>query len=176
MLGPLVVLAVLSTIGGVLNLPFSDRTELLGRWLHPVVEPAPGIGEVNIEGTWADDYKYLLAALALAVAIAGIIAAYLVYQRKRVRAIEPPVLANAWYYDQAVTEFTGGPGREAFEGAAWFDAHVVDGAINGAASTVRETAGVVRRGQSGYVRAYAGIIGVGVALVLAFLVVFQGIL
>jgi NADH-quinone oxidoreductase subunit L len=176
MLGPLVVLAVLSTIGGVINLPFSDRTELLGRWLHPVVEPAPGIGEVNIEGTWADDYKYVLAAVALAAAIAGIIAAYLVYQRKRVKAIEPPILANAWYYDQAITEFTGGPGREAFEGAAWFDAHVVDGAINGAASGVRETAAVVRRGQSGYVRAYAGIIGVGVALVLAFLVVVQGIL
>ena len=61
-------------------------------------------------------------------------------------------------------------------GAAWFDAHVVDGAINGAATTARETAGVARRGQSGYVRAYAGIIGVGVAVVLAFLVVFRGIL
>ena len=37
---------------------------------------------MNIEGTWADDYKYVLAAIALAVAIAGIVAAYLVYQRK----------------------------------------------------------------------------------------------
>jgi NADH-quinone oxidoreductase subunit L len=176
MLGPLVVLAVLSTIGGVLNLPFSDRTELLGRWLHPVVEPAPGIGEVHIDGTWADDNKYVLAALALAVAILGIIAAYLVYQRKRIKAVEPPILANAWHYDQAISDFVGGPGQEAFEATAWFDAHVVDGAVNGAATTVRDTAGVVRRGQSGYVRAYAGIIGVGVAIVLAFLVVFQGLL
>jgi NADH-quinone oxidoreductase subunit L len=176
MLAPLVVLAVLSTIGGALNLPFSDRTELLSRWLHPVVEPAPGIGEVNIEGTWADDYKYVLAAIALAVAIAGIIAAYLVYQRKRVKAIEPPILANAWNYDQAITEFMGGPGRETFEGMAWFDAHVVDGAINGAATTVRETAGVARRGQSGYVRAYAGIIGVGVVLLLGWLVIAGALL
>jgi NADH-quinone oxidoreductase subunit L len=176
MLGPLVVLAVLSTIGGVLNLPFSDSTELLGRWLHPVVEPAPGIGEAHIDGTWADDNKYVLAAIALAVAILGIIAAYLVYQRKRVKAVEPPVLANAWYYDQAISEFVGGPGQEAFEATAWFDAHVVDGAINGAGTTVRETAGVVRRGQNGYVRAYAGIIGAGVAIVLAWLVIAQGIL
>jgi NADH-quinone oxidoreductase subunit L len=176
MLAPLVVLAVLSTIGGALNLPFSDRTELLGRWLHPVVEPAPGIGEAQIDGTWADEHIVVLAVIALTVAIAGIIAAYLVYERKRVKAIEPPVLANAWYYDQAVTEFMGGPGREAFEGTAWFDAHVVDGAVNGAATTVRETAGVVRRGQSGYVRAYAGIIGVGVAVVLVWFVVARGIL
>ena len=48
------------------------------------------------------------------------------------RPVEPDVLANAWYYDQAVTDFMGGPGREAFEDVAWFDANVVDGAVNGA--------------------------------------------
>ena len=100
MLGPLVVLAVLSTIGGFIQ-PAVQRDHRSARALAPsVVEPAEGIGEVNIDGTWADDYKYL-SAIALAVAIAGIIAAYLVYQRKRVKAIEPAILANAWYYDQA---------------------------------------------------------------------------
>ena len=69
----------------------------------------------------------------------------------------------------------GGPGREAFEAAAWFDANVVDGAVNGAGRTVRAAAGGVRRVQNGYVRAAAGIISIGVALVLAFLVVFRGI-
>ena len=118
-----------------------------------MVEPAEGIGEVNIDGTWADDTSTCLTVIALAVAIAGIIAAYLVYQRKRVKAIEPAILANAWYYDQAVTEFMGGPGREAFEATAWFDANVVDGAVNGAGRTVRARAGGVRRIQNGYVRA-----------------------
>ena len=132
MLGPLVVLAVLSTVGGFIQMPFSETTERLGRWLHPVVEPAEGIGEANIDGTWADEHIFLLAIIALSVAIAGIIAAYLVYERKRVKAIEPAILANAWYYDQAVTEFMGGPGRESFEATAWFDANVVDGAVNGA--------------------------------------------
>ena len=116
MLGPLVVLAGLSTVGGFIQMPFSDTTQRLGNWLHPVVEPAEGIGEAHIDGTWADEHIFLLAIIALSVAIAGIIAAYLVYQRKRVRAIEPAILANAWYYDQAVSELMGGPGREAFEG------------------------------------------------------------
>jgi NADH-quinone oxidoreductase subunit L len=176
MLGPLVVLAVLSTVGGVINLPFSESTEHLATWLHPVVEPAEGIGEAHIDGTWADEHVFLLAVIALTVAIVGIIAAYLVYQRKRVKAVEPAILENAWYYDRTVTELMGGPGREAFEAAAWFDANVVDGAVNGAGRTVRGAAGGVRRVQNGYVRASAGVISVGVALLLAWLVVVRGIL
>ena len=49
---------MLSTVGGVINLPFSESTERLANWLHPVVEPAEGIGEANIDGTWADDTFY----------------------------------------------------------------------------------------------------------------------
>jgi NADH-quinone oxidoreductase subunit L len=176
MLGPLIILAVLATVGGLIQLPFSETTKRLEQWLHPVVEPAEGIGEVSIDGTWADDNKYLLMVIALAVAFAGIIAAYLVYQRKRVKLVEPAILVNAWYYDQAVTQFMGGPGRESFEATAWFDANVVDGAVNGAASSVRESAGGLRRIQNGYVRASAGVISVGVALVLAWLVIGRGIL
>ena len=110
MLGPLVVLAVLSTVGGVINLPFSESTEHLANWLHPVVEPAEGIGEANIDGTWADEHLFLLAVIALTVAIAGIIVAYLVYQRKRVKAVEPAILENAWYYDQTITRVDGWSG------------------------------------------------------------------
>ena len=175
MLVPLVVLAVLATVGGLIQLPFSETTKRLEHWLHPVVEPAEGIGEVDIAGTWADDNKYLLMAVALAVAFAGIIAAYLVYQRKRVKVVEPAIFENAWYYDQTVTDFMGGPGRRGFEATAWFDANVVDGAVDGAGRTVRAAAGGVRRTQNGYVRAAAGIISIGVAVVLAFLVVFRGI-
>ena len=50
MLGPLVVLAVLATVGGLIQLPFSESTTRLTHWLHPVVEPAEGIGEVDITG------------------------------------------------------------------------------------------------------------------------------
>ena len=96
--------------------------------------------------------------------------------RRRVKAVEPAVLANAWYYDKAVTDFMGGPGREAFEAAAWFDANVVDGAVNGTGRAVRGAAGELRKGQSGYVRGYAGIIGIGVVVLLAWFVVVRGIL
>ena len=166
---------MLSTVGGFIQMPFSETTERLGRWLHPVVEPAEGIGEAQIDGTWAEEHLYLLAIIALTVAIAGIVAAYLVYQRRRVKAIEPAILENAWYYDQTVSELMGGPGREAFGATAWFDANVVDGAVVGSGRAVRGAAGGLRRLQNGYVRASAGVISVGVVLLLAWLVIVRGI-
>jgi NADH-quinone oxidoreductase subunit L len=172
MLVPLVVLALLSLVGGGVELPFNDTAHRLEHWLEPVVE----FGEVDIEGTWADDHLYLLLAVAIVVALTGIVAGWLVYQKRRVKAVEPAILANAWYYDQTVTEFMGGPGRESFEAAAWFDANVVDGAVNGTGRGVRDAAGWLRKGQNGFVRAYAGIIGVGVVVMLAWFIIGRGIL
>jgi NADH-quinone oxidoreductase subunit L len=172
MLFPLVVLAVLSTVGGGLQLPFREASKRLEHWLEPVVE----FGEANIDGTWADDHKYLLLVIAAVVALAGIVAGWLVYQRRRVKAVEPAILVNAWYYDQAVTEFMGGPGREGFEATAWFDANVIDGAVDGSGRAVRDTARVLRKGQNGFVRAYAGVIGIGVVVLLAWFIVGRAIL
>jgi len=172
MLVPLVVLAGLAFVGGAIQLPFSDSLKRLEHWLEPVVEH----GERHLEGTWANDNKYLLLVLAVVVAVAGIATAYFVYERRRVKAIEPEILANAWNYDDAVSGFMGGPGREAFEGAAWFDNNVIDGAVNGSAKSIRGVAGVARRAQSGFVRAYAAIIGLGVALLLAWFVIWRGVL
>jgi NADH-quinone oxidoreductase subunit L len=172
MLVPLVVLALLSLVGGGIELPFNDTAHRLEHWLEPVVE----FGEVDIEGTWADDHLYLLLGVAIVVALAGIVAGWLVYQKRRVKAVEPAILANAWYYDQTVTEFMGGPGRESFEAVAWFDANVVDGAVNGTSRGVRDAAGWLRKGQNGFVRAYAGIIGVGVVVMLAWFIIGRGIL
>ena len=84
------------------------------------------------------------------------------------------MLAEAWYYDATVSSFMGGPGREAFGAVAWFDAHIVDGAVNGVGRVVRGTAQRIRTVQSGNVRNYAAAIGVGVVLVLAWFVVVRG--
>ncbi len=171
MLVPLVVLAALSFVGGGLQLPFSDDTKRLEHWLHDVVP-----GEADIQDTWAYDNKYLFLVVAIVVALAGIAVAWLVYQRRRIKAVEPRILAEGWYYDRAITEFMGGPGRQGFGGAAWFDAKVIDGTVNGAGRTVRALAFIGRKVQSGYVRAYAGVIGVGVVLLLVWFVLIRGIL
>jgi NADH-quinone oxidoreductase subunit L len=177
MLVPLVVLAVLSIIGGITQLPAvswlpDSITGKLASWLDPVVE----FGERNIEGSWGAEHVTLLMLVATVAAFGGIIIAWLVYEKGRIKANEPTILLNGWYYDTAITDFMGGPGRTAFEDTAWFDQQVIDGAVNGTAKLVGSTGGELRKGQTGYVRAYAGIIGIGAVLVLAWFVVVRGIL
>ena len=163
MLFPLVVLAGLSIVGGGLNLPFSHTTERLAVWLEPVI----GLHE-------SETAKVPLAVVATVVALIGIALSIMVYAKHRAKPIEPAVLAEGWYYDSTVSKFMGGPGRKAFDAAAWYDATIVDGAVNGVGRLVRGTAQRIRTVQSGNVRNYAAAIGVGVVLMLAWFVVVRG--
>ena len=61
-----------------------------------------------------------------------------------------------------------------FEAIAWFDLHVIDGAVNGVATGISKSAAVLRRGQTGNVRNYAGIVGIGVVLLLVWFVIARG--
>ena len=64
--------------------------------------------------------------------------------------------------------------------ASWIsgllDRYVVDGAVNGAARLAVMAGGSVRRVQTGNVRNYAAIIGVGIVLVLAWFVIGRGVI
>ena len=176
MLFPLVVLAGLAFVGGIIQLPSfgfipSGWRHLLEDWLHPVVR----VGEAEITETSAYDAKGLLALLAVACALAGIAAAVAIYAKKMAKPVEPEILADGWGYDRAITAFMGGPGRKAFDAIAWFDKTIIDGAVNGAATTISKSAGVIRRGQTGNVRNYAGIIGAGVVLLLVWFVIGRGV-
>ena len=177
MLFPLVVLAGLAVVGGVMQLPSfgfipDGWQHKLESWLHPIV----AAGEAEITETSAYDAKGLLALLAIACALIGIGAAVAIYAKKMAKPVEPEILAEGWKYDQTVSAFMGGPGRKAFDAIAWFDQTIVDGAVNGVATAVSKSAGVVRRGQTGNVRNYAGIVGVGVVLLLAWFVLARGVL
>lgn len=164
MLVPLVVLAGLSVVGGALQLPFSSSLHFLGRWLAPVVEES----EADIAGTWAYHNKYLLLILAVVVALAGIGAAIAVYVKRVVKPVEPRILEQAWFYDAAVSRVVAGPGVAAFNAIAWVDTHIVDGTVNGVATLVRRSAGIMRMAQSGFVRTYAAVIGLGAVVLIAW--------
>ena len=171
MVTPLVVLAGLSIVGGVMQLPFSKDTHWLEHWLEPVVHHA----EADIHATWAYENKWLLLGVAVLIASAGIAASIAVYAKGKFRAIEPQILADAWRYDSSVSALVGGPGMKAFDAVAAFDAAVVDGAVVGVGKEVRAASGLLSRVQSGFVRSYALIIGIGVVLMLAWFLV-RGVL
>jgi NADH-quinone oxidoreductase subunit L len=171
MVTPLVILAGLSIVGGAMQLPFSKSTHFLEHWLEPVVHHS----EVSISGTWAYSNKWLLLALAILIAVSGVVAAIAVYAKGKFKIIEPKILADAWRYDSAVSAIVGGPGRAAFGGVAAFDAKIVDGAVNGIGTEVRTASGLLRKIQSGFVRSYAFVIGLGAVVVLAWFLL-RGIL
>ena len=171
MVTPLVVLAGLSIVGGAMQLPFSKSTHFLEHWLEPVVHHS----EVSIADTWAYSNKWLLLVVAILIAVSGVVAAIAVYSKGKFKIIEPKILADAWRYDSAVSAIVGGPGRAAFGGVAAFDAKVVDGAVNGIGIEVRAASGLLRKVQSGLVRSYAFVIGLGAVVLLAWFLL-RGIL
>ena len=170
MLFPLIVLAGLSVVGGAMQLPFSKKLHFLEHWLEPVIEES----EANISKTWAYENKYVLLVIAILIAATGIAAAFAVYGKKKVKAVEPRVLEQAWFYDAGAAKLVGGPGRAAFNAVAWADTRIVDGAVNGTATLVRTVASQVRKSQNGFTRVYAALMAVGAVALLAWFL-FRGV-
>ncbi len=158
MTAPLVVLSVGAAVGGALNLPFHFGDQL-GKWLEPALA----------EGSTDTGLRYPLMAAAIASALLGLaIGRALWWTTADNPNAEVEVFANGMYVDTAVSALMGGPGRVLADGAAMFDTKVIDGAVNGVATGVREGGQQLRKLQTGYVRTYAlGLVG-GVVLILAY--------
>ena len=149
-----------------MQLPFSKSLHFLEHWLEPVVKES----ERKISSTWAYENKYVLLGVAIVVALTGIALSLAVYAKRRLPAVEPRVLEQAWFYDATVARLVAGPGRVAFDFITRFDARFVDGAVNGAGAVARGLGAVVRRSQTGFVRAYAALIAVGAVALLAWFI------
>jgi NADH-quinone oxidoreductase subunit L len=121
-----------------------------------------------------------LMAFSSGIALAGIgIAAYFFLRRKdaadRVAASfagAHRVLLNKYYVDELYDTAIVQPIKRTSERALWrvFDAGVIDGAVNGAGSFVNGASAILRRVQTGSMRAYALSVFVGVVLILGYYV------
>jgi NADH-quinone oxidoreductase subunit L len=163
---PLVALAGLSVVGGLLNLPWKSL-EFLHEWLEPVFGERLHELDVPAGTLWG------LAIATTALCVIGIGIAGAVYVRHRVPEdrMEPLVLRRAWYVDAALAAGVNGPGRLLSTWSAYvFDLKVVDGAVNGVGTLVRGAGDRLRRVQTGYVRNYALGVVVGAVLVLGWVV------
>jgi NADH-quinone oxidoreductase subunit L len=150
---PLTLLAIGSVLAGWLgtprlwNLPESFRA--FERWLEPAfVSPAV---EAAGEGAHGASLEWLLMALSVAVAIAGIaIARYFYNNRPSIpdsieRSCKPlyTVLYNKWYVDEIYDFlFVNGLGKGGGRVCGAFDRNVVDGGVNGAGWLTRFTSRV----------------------------------
>jgi len=161
---PLVVLAVFSTVIGVIDLPFGGLD-----FLEQLHEPLFGdiVREVSLSGA----AEVGLIIIATVLAFLGILAAYQAWVLRKVEAdrLEPEVLQRGWYLNDAYAAFFGGPATVGAEFTSdVVDHEVIDGAVNGVGVLVRSGAGQLRKLQSGYVRSYALGIAAGAVLLLAW--------
>jgi len=169
---PLVVLAGAALVAGVLNLPFTKDLHFLERWLEPSFYFNGKSNEFH--GLPGGGTKLTLAVIATLCAIGGIAAAWKLYFDKRggTGPDAPAIMAQGWGYDNAVSNFMGGPGSKGFDALADFDGKVIDGAVNGVGKLIQLDGNFLRRVQNGLVRSYAVLIALGaIGLMVYFLVV-----
>jgi NADH-quinone oxidoreductase subunit L len=164
MLVPLTILAGLSALGGYLGLP---RVLGGGAWFGRFLASSVGEHEAHL-GTGTE---LALMAVSTAVALAGIGLAYFIYVRRdgapaRRLADRMPGLyrlaAGKYFVDEAYERIFVGGALALGRASAWFDAHVIDGAVNGAAALTRGVSRAAIRFDGGVID--GAVNGVGSAL------------
>jgi NADH-quinone oxidoreductase subunit L len=166
---PLVILAVASVVGGLIDLPFG-KLKFLDVWLSHV---ASGQGDL---ATQSGALRASLLATTTVVALVGIAIAWSLWSRRVDRpGLEPALLQRHYYVDDLSSAlFSGAGGALSRALATVVDNRVIDGLVNGVGTAARGLGGVVRRLQTGYVRNYALGIAAGTVLILGFMLARAG--
>ena len=162
---PMIVLAVLSIIGGgVLVLGGG-----LQHWLSPSVGPSVEVGAHTIS-------PIVLTALTLVVVAMGVGGAFLAVARKPVPETAPvgvsviTVAARERLWADAFNEsFLMRPGQWLTRGLVFLDNRGIDATVNGLGAGLGGSSSRLRRTQTGFVRSYALSMLVGTLSVLVVL-------
>ncbi len=183
MTAPLMVLAVLSVVGGALGLPVVlHAPHLLAEWLAPVTASGTQIllaahGEHEMSHT----LEWVLLGLGSLIAIVFAVRGFRAYsggvQRDVERETKSPhlsaFLSDAWTIDTKYTSLIVGPVKLlAFVIAVVVDAFAIDGLVNGAAAFTRGTGARVRKMADGNIATYGLWMGAVTAL-MAFLFLWK---
>jgi NADH-quinone oxidoreductase subunit L len=172
---PLVILAVASVGAGFLGFPPEDG------WLHGFLHEAFELihaHHVSMTET------LIFGVLSTVVALSGLSVAYLAYM-KQSKTFSPTVWAerfpwlyslfyNKWYFDQIYEALVVHPLWWFSENILWkiVDVKIIDGLVNGVASSTSFASGQLRRVQTGFVSNYALAIALGAVVIVGIYFVF----
>jgi len=162
---PLVVLAVLSVLGGLINLPWAHSASLSG-FLGPILGYVPAVAGSSTAAQWG------LAAVDVVVAVFGLLAAFSIWKNiTESSRYESSFLEHVWHWDDFYDATIGRPlTRLAYFSDDVIEPQVIDGAVTGVGVTVRNSAEGLRKVQSGFARQYALAMVLGFAVIMVFLV------
>ncbi len=179
---PLIILAILSAIGGFIGIPevFSgEKGNLFKNWLHPIYEPAETyLFHVNLH---SHATEILLMIISVLAGVAGILMARHFY----LKSIKPidwaiskfkklyNVLFNKYYVDEIYDLLIVTPIVKVSEKFLWKinDTLLIDGFVNGTAEIINDLAKVIRKVQTGIVQFYALIMIFGITLIIFLLLI-----
>jgi NADH-quinone oxidoreductase subunit L len=160
---PLMVLAALSVLGGLL---------LAGDWIVNFLEPVVGTAPEESPPIPA----LLISVIVVLIVAVGVAAAWYLVQQQEVPREAPQDVsfatkaARAELYGNEINDgLVVRPGRQLVTGLTLFDQHGVDGVVEGTALGVGGTGSVLRLAQTGFVRSYALSLLAGAVLVVVAL-------
>jgi NADH-quinone oxidoreductase subunit L len=175
MTGPLVVLGVLSAIGGLINLPpFIGGGAALEHWIEPVTEPAAAFFRLEMPHGRTE---FFLVGAAVLIGVLGLVAGWRTTLRRRILpATEAPadiglarLLYRKYYVDEIYDALIVRPVVWLSRLVLWkgVDQGIVDGAaVNGTAKLSRGLGWVGSRLQTGQVGVYVVLFLVGALWIL----------
>ena len=181
---PLIVLAILSVVGGYIGLPkligdvFGGIPNYLEHYLEPVFANANAYIQAHSHhGHHSHALEWGLMGTSVVIAVVGICTAYVLYIAspeipKKFTAAFPGLhraVFNKWYIDELYDFIFVNPckalGRFLWKG---FDVLVVDGIVNGVAHVVMAFGGVIRYIQTGQIYNYAWSMTFGVVVIIGY--------
>jgi NADH-quinone oxidoreductase subunit L len=175
MTGPLVVLGVLTVLGGALNLPeLFGGNALLERWLEPVTSAAHRLRPA-VEVAHATEWALVVGAVL--VAALGIVGAFRLLKPEALvpARLAPPEMGLArllwkkWYVDELYDAIVVRPVMWLSREVLWkiVDVRIVDGLlVNGTAAASRAIGWLGSRLQTGEVGVYVVVFVLGVLAVV----------
>jgi len=176
MLGPLVILALLSIVGGWLAAPaLWGGTDYFTSFLAPVF----GAAEVpsGLDEAAARSLEWILAGVAVFSALLGLAVAYWLYVKdtgkpESIAKAAGPIYTTLWnkyYVDELYAAVIIAPLMWISRNVLWkvVDVEIVDGAVNGLARGASEIGDASRHTQSGNTRSYAVWVVIGAIVIIA---------
>jgi NADH-quinone oxidoreductase subunit L len=173
MLVPLMILAFLSVVGGLVG---------IGNRFEHFLAPVFGSGAMSeVDGETASSVtEYVLMGISVTAAFLGLFLAYVLYVSKpylpqriadSLNGFYTAVL-HKYYVDEFYAKLFVKPLIRGSTAILWqgVDRKIIDDSVNNAADGARHVSDEVRHMQSGNLRSYAGWIAAGSALVIAYMI------
>ena len=177
---PLIILALLSFIGGWVGVPHSLKgSDHFDAFLSPVFHATAALAE-GAQEQGESTTELAFTGISVSIALLGFLSAWWLYYKRPELPGKMAKAAGGLYTfvldKYKVDELYGAvfiqPLIALSLNVFWkgIDRGLIDGAVDGSAAGAREVSDEMRQMQSGNIRSYAGWVAVGAAAVIAFMV------